>query len=198
MNGPARPAAPPAAATARQRAEAAGFSGSSSAEVGYLLRTLAASRPAGRAAESGTGFGVGAAWLLDGLGPSGSLVTVERDEARWRAAQQLLAHDGRASVLHGDWRLLRAHAPFDLVFADGGGKRDAPDELVALLAPGGLLVLDDFTPADGWPPRHEGEVDELRLRYLLHPALHTLEVAVGPREAVIIGALRAGGSRTTA
>ena len=48
------PAVPPAALLARRRAEAAGFAFSSSDEVGRLLRTLAATRPAGRVAESGT------------------------------------------------------------------------------------------------------------------------------------------------
>ncbi len=192
-SGPARPPAPPAALLARRRAEASGFAHSSSDEVGRLLRTLAAARPHGRVAESGTGFGVGAAWLLDGLGPDGTLVTVERDESRWREARDLLAGDRRAHVVRGDWRLLQAHAPFDLVFGDGGGKRDAPDELVALLAPGGVLVLDDFTPADGWqdwPPRHAGEVDALRLGYLLHPALSATEVAVSARESVIVATRR--------
>ncbi len=198
--GPARPPAPPTALLARRRAETSGFAHSSSDEVGRLLRALAAARPHGRVAESGTGFGVGAAWLLDGLGPDGTLVTVERDEPRWRAARELLAGDGRAHVVHGDWRLLQGHGPFDLVFGDGGGKRDAPDDLVALLAPGGVLVLDDFSPSHGWrdgpdwPPRHEGEVDELRLRYLLHPALHAAEVAVSAREAVIVATRRLSSS----
>ena len=39
-----------------------------------------------RIAEIGTGFGVGAAWLLAGMDPTASLVTVEVDAERAKAA----------------------------------------------------------------------------------------------------------------
>src|SRR5262245_12034152 len=47
-----------------------GFGMASEHRVGALLRVLAASRPAGRVLELGTGTGVGAAWLLEGMGPA--------------------------------------------------------------------------------------------------------------------------------
>jgi predicted O-methyltransferase YrrM len=48
----------------------------------------------------------------------------------------------------GDWSLARERAPFDLLFSDGGPKRAPgdPEKLAALLRPGGLVVLDDYTP----------------------------------------------------
>ncbi len=48
------------------------------------------------------------------------------------------------------------------------------------------VLADDFTPAEGWPPRHAGEVDALRLGYLLDPRL----VTVAPDAEVIVGARR--------
>ena len=46
--------------------------------------------------------------------------------------------------MQGDWRDdLPERAPFDLVFADGGG---AYGRVADLLAPGGILVKDDLTP----------------------------------------------------
>ncbi|PSK70873.1 hypothetical protein C6W96_19630 [Streptomyces sp. CS149] len=101
------------------------------------------------------------------------------------------ADDDRVSVLAGDWRLLERHAPFDVFFGDGGGKRDDPEKVVELLAPGGLLLLDDFTPSPHWPPRFEGEVDELRLFYLTHPALDAAEVLTTPTSSVVVAARRA-------
>ena len=156
---------------------------------------LAAAKPGGRLAESGTGYGVGAAWLLSGLAPAGPdapgrLVTVERDAGRAAAAPALFTDDARVRVLTGDWRLLADHAPFDVLFCDGGGKRDDPDAVVDLLAPGGLLVLDDFTADHHWPPRHEGAVDTLRVRYLTHPALVAVGVVVRGSEGVVVAARR--------
>ncbi|MBB4715676.1 hypothetical protein BJ965_005558 [Streptomyces luteogriseus] len=130
-------AVPARVLAAERLAAEAGFEKSCIAEVGRLLRTAAASKPGGVVAESGTGSGVGTAWLHSGLGDGARLVTVERDEGLARRAAGVFADDGRVSVLTGDWRLLEQHAPFDVFFCDGGGKRDAPGRVVELLAPGG-------------------------------------------------------------
>ncbi|NUU26010.1 MAG: transferase [Streptomycetaceae bacterium] len=158
--------------------------------MGRLLSLAATAKPAGTIAESGTGAGVGSAWLHSGLGPKARLITVERDEELARRAAGLFADDPRVSVLTGDWRLLEAHAPFDVFFCDGGGKRDAPASVVELLAPGGLLILDDFTPSPHWPPRYDGQVDELRLLYLTHPSLDATEIRTTATSTAIIAARR--------
>ncbi|MDQ0712944.1 putative O-methyltransferase YrrM [Streptomyces luteogriseus] len=173
---------------AERLAAEAGFEKSCIAEVGRLLRTAAAAKPGGVVAESGTGSGVGTAWLHSGLGDGARLVTVERDEQLARRAAGVFADDSRVSVLTGDWRLLEQHAPFDVFFCDGGGKRDDPERVVELLAPGGILVLDDFTPSTEWPPRFEGEVDELRLFYLTHPDLDATEVLTTPTSSAVVAA----------
>ncbi|MCX5166737.1 O-methyltransferase [Streptomyces antibioticus] len=184
-------ALPPRVAIAERVASEAGFQQGCIPEVGRLLRLAAASKPHGLIAESGTGAGVGTAWLHSGLGAGARLVTVERDEELARRAAEIFADDDRVSVLTGDWRLLERHAPFDVFFCDGGGKRDDPGRVVELLAPGGLLVLDDFTPSPHWPPRFGGEVDELRLFYLTHPALEATEVLTTPVSSAIVAARRA-------
>ncbi|MER5640067.1 class I SAM-dependent methyltransferase [Kitasatospora sp. NPDC002227] len=168
-----------------------GFGKSSRPEVGRLLAAVAASKPNGVIAESGTGVGVGTAWLHSGLGAGARLVTVERDAEPARRAAELFAEDERVQVLHGDWRLLEQHAPFDVFFCDGGGKRDDPQRVVDLLAVGGVLVLDDFTPSAEWPPRFGGEVDELRVYYLTHPALRAAEVLTTPGSSALL-AVRQG------
>ena len=59
---------PPAvlAAIARE-AVALGFPMASDAKTGSLLRTLAASKPAGTFLELGTGTGMATAWMLEGM-----------------------------------------------------------------------------------------------------------------------------------
>ncbi|PRY01599.1 O-methyltransferase [Allonocardiopsis opalescens] len=185
----ARPVPPRVAAAERAAAEA-GFEHSCIPEVGRLLGLAAAAKPHGVVAESGTGSGVGTAWLHSGLGAGARLVTVERDADLARRAAGVFADDDRVSVLTGDWRLLERHAPFDVFFCDGGGKRDDPEGVVGLLAPGGLLILDDFTPSPHWPPRFGGEVDGLRLFYLTHPALEATEVLTTPVSSALVAARR--------
>lgn len=181
---------PPRVVAAERVAAEAGFEKSCTSEVGRLLSLAAAAKPHGVIAESGTGSGVGTAWLHSGLGAGARLVTVERDDELARRAAGVFADDDRVSVLTGDWRLLERYAPFDVFFCDGGGKRNDPESVVELLAPGGLLILDDFTPSPHWPPRFGGEVDELRLFYLTHPALDATEVLTTPATSAVVAARR--------
>ena len=180
---------PPTVTEAERSAAEAGFTRSCIPEVGRLLSAAAAAKPRGVIAESGTGAGVGTAWLRSGLGPDARLFTVERDIRLADRAGKLFADDPRVEVLTGDWRLLEAHAPFDVFFCDGGGKRDDPERVVELLAPGGVLIMDDFTPApDGpdWPPRFDGQIDELRVFYLSHPRLAAAEVRTTATSSAVI------------
>lgn len=171
---PARPNKPPLV----ERAEARAFERSCAPEVGQLLHALAAQRGRERVGEIGTGVGVGTAWIASALPPGVPLFTVENDPARAAAARELFADDPDVYVLEGDWRELEGEAPFDLLFVDARPAKGDPD-VVGLLAPGGVAVLDDFTPGYADP-------DPLRELWLGHPDLASVEMAVSPMMAVIV------------
>lgn len=171
---------PPLVARATELAERLGFERSCDAETGRLLHALAAQRGRTRVGEIGTGAGVGAAWIVSALSPDVPFVTVEQDDERARAVASLFAEDESVTALAGDWsELMPGEAPFDLLFVDARPAKHAVDDVVALLAPGGTAVLDDFTPGYADP-------DPLREAWLGHPRLAALELAVSPRMAVIL------------
>lgn len=148
------PTPPAALAAIRRDTQALGFPLSSDAETGMLLRTLAASKPGGRLLELGTGTGHGTAWLLDGMDAAARLTTVDVNPANVAVAQRHLGHDHRVTfhVDDGLGFLAAATGPFDLIFADAmPGKYEGRDTALALLALGGLYVVDDLLPKDDWP-----------------------------------------------
>ena len=178
---------PPLVELARAVAARLGFERSCSDETGRLLHLLANQRGRARVAEIGAGAGVGAAWILSGLRPEATFVSVEPDDARAAAVTDLLSGDENARVLHGAWReVLPGEGPFDLVFADGGGIQTKLDEtLLGLLAPGGTLVLDDLTPDCTGP-------DPVRDLWLRHPRVAAMELRVSDCESVIVAVLQSG------
>ncbi|MGV9571866.1 O-methyltransferase [Streptomyces nigra] len=163
---------PPLVERALAMARAHGFPHSCRPEQGRLLYALAggAERLIG---ETGTGCGVGLAWLAEGARPGVRLVSVERDEERARLAAEVFAGRPEVEILHGDWRRIEEHGPYDLLVLDGGGAAkggaDGAADPARLLVPGGRVVVDDFTPATAWPPRYGGEVDRPRMHWLRHP-----------------------------
>jgi predicted O-methyltransferase YrrM len=172
------------------------FERSSIPEIGRLLAVLVAARPAGRFAEIGTGCGVGSAWVVDALGSEGSLVTVEQDDERAAAASRLFGDYDNVRVLHGDWHeLLPPEAPFDLLFFDGGHwkRGDVPAEstqALNLVAPGGVVVIDDLTPESLWPEEWRGQPDAPREFWLNHPELVATELLTTPESAAILAVRR--------
>jgi predicted O-methyltransferase YrrM len=186
---------PPLVARAVAAARESGFANSCRPEQGLLLRALAGGG-AGVIGETGTGCGVGLAWLAVGAGPGVRLVSVERDPARARLAAEVFDGDDRVTVLCGDWREIAAHGPFGLLVLDGGGggkaSSEEPADPGALLAPGGTVVIDDFHPAEPgvWPPLHEGEPDRARLHWLEHPALRSVELRLAADLATVVGVHR--------
>lgn len=170
-------------------AERLHFGNSCTPGTGRLLAALAAAAT-GPVAESGTGCGVGTAWLRSGLRDGERLLTVERDAQRAAAVRRLFADDPAVTVLYDDWRALAAHAPFGLLFLDGGGKAGGPRAVAALVAPGGIVVLDDFAPCDDWPPTYRGEVDALRVAWLSDPRFAVAEVRTRADQAALIATRR--------
>ncbi len=167
-----------------------GFANSCLPSHGRLLQLLAGGVDAGIIGETGTGCGVGLAWLASGARSGVRLVSVERDGALAEAACDVFHEVAEVAIVHGDWRELRASGPFDLLALDGGGQGKCdeppldPDEW---LRPRGLLVMDDFTPGGGWPPLHEGRSDTARQHWLLHPQLLTVELRTQPDAATLVG-----------
>jgi predicted O-methyltransferase YrrM len=175
---------PPLVRRAHALAAELGFTKSCRDEDGALLHVLAGSRGIGRAAEIGTGVGVGAAWIASALPPGAPLVTVEVDPALAAAAARLFGEDTDVRVLAGAWQdVLPPEAPFDLLFVDADDAKDDVEATLGLLAPRGLVVLDDFTPARPGP-------DARREVWLGHPELAGVEVLTAPSAATIVASRR--------
>lgn len=155
--------------------------GSSIPAVQRLLAVLAAGR---RAAEAGTAFGEGAAAIAS---TAASLVTVELDPERAAVAAERLSGFPNAELLVGDWHdLLPRRAPYEFLFLDSTFKRQPEEDgplAVSLLAPGGLLVADDFTPNRPGP-------DPAREFLFAYPELVATELLTTPETAAIVAARR--------
>ena len=144
--------------------EAMSFGMISEPKVGALLAALAASKPAGRFLELGTGTGHGTAWLLAGMDAASTLDTVDTDDGVVAVARRHLADDARARfhVMDGAEFLRGAPGQFDLIYADAWpGKFSHLDDALALLRPGGVYVIDDLLPQANWPDGHAPKVPML-------------------------------------
>lgn len=130
-----------------------------------LLRTLAASKPAARFLELGSGTGLATAWLLDGMDSQSHLTTVDNDEPLLDILKKHLGEDSRLKVVcaDGDEFLQSLHGQyFDFIFADTWpGKYRLLDETLELISPSGLYVIDDMLPQANWPEGHAEKVDHL-------------------------------------
>jgi predicted O-methyltransferase YrrM len=153
---------PPALDAILAETSALGFTMASEPKVGALLAALAASKPAGRVLELGTGTGHGTAWLLFGMDRQSSLDTVDTDANVVAVARRNLSADCRVTFHVADGAEFVSHAPhesFDLVYADAWpGKFSHLDEALALLRPGGIYVIDDLLPQPNWPKGHAPKV----------------------------------------
>jgi predicted O-methyltransferase YrrM len=153
---------------------AIGFGMASEEKAGSLLRALAASKPAGRILELGTGTGVGCAWLLAGMDADSRLVSVDNDSQAQAIARRHLGSDPRVTFCLSDGaEFLKTLPPktFDLVFADTwAGKFTHLDEALDLVRVGGIYVVDDLLPQANWPEGHGAKVPLL---------IHELETRPG-------------------
>ena len=133
------------------------------------------------------------------MGPTASFVTVEVDDERAAACAELFAGLPNVRVLDGDWHaLLPSEAPFDLLFFDGGGwKRSPPQQMRAeseraleLVAPGGVVVMDNLTPEHLWPAEGPTWPDALRELWLGSDGLLATEVLTTPDSSAIVAVKR--------
>ena len=144
---------------------AAGFTMASEPLTCSLLRTLAASKPAARILELGSGTGLSTAWLLDGMDAASQLVTVDFDQSLLDILYRHLGADARLKAVcsDGDDFVRSLHGQrFDLIFADTwAGKYQLLDEVLEMLNPAGLYVIDDMLPQPNWPAGHADKVAHL-------------------------------------
>jgi predicted O-methyltransferase YrrM len=142
-----------------------GFAMVSEPKVGAFLAVLAATKPGGRLLELGTGTGHGTAWLLSGMDSAAHLDTVDTDATVVAIARRHLEADARVSfhVVDGaDFIQQSPRGRYDLIYADAWpGKFSHLDEVLALLRPGGLYVIDDLLPQPNWPEGHAPKVPAL-------------------------------------
>lgn len=123
-----------------------------------LLRTLAASKPSGKFLELGTGTGLSTSWILDGMDKSSTLVSIDNDKSVLNIAKTHLGKDSRLSLVLSDgedWILTNIKKRFDYIFADTWhGKYLLLEEVLDMLNPGGLYIVDDMLPQANWPEGH--------------------------------------------
>lgn len=148
-----------------RESSALGFDRGSATEIGHLVRFLAATKPAGRFLEIGTGAGHGTAWILDGMDKSSTLTSIEVRQECSLIAQKYLGSDPRVTFVVGDGDAFLESseaASYDLIFADSPpGKRDYPERALRLLKPGGIYVGDDMMPQDDWFDEYFPEAEKM-------------------------------------
>lgn len=181
---------PPVVEQAHRLSHRLGFMRSCRNETGRLLATLAAAST-GTLAETGTGSGTGAAWIRSGMRADAHLITAEHDEKLAAAVREVFEGDDQVEVVQADWTQLADRAPFSLLFLDvSEAKVAGPDTVADLMRPGGVVVMDDFTPYDGWPPMFGGRVDTVRQVWLTDPRFVTAEVMVAADSSVLVATRR--------
>ena len=133
-----------------------GFEMASDHLTGSLLRTLVASKPAGKFLEIGTGTGLATAWMLSGMDEKSILLTVDQNPAVTAIAEKHLGNDSRLDIRTQDGLALLEEVQgkyFDLIFADTWpGKLSKPELALDLLKVGSFYVVDDMNNLNN-PPR---------------------------------------------
>lgn len=134
-----------------------------------LLRTLAASKPKSKFLELGTGTGLATSWILDGMDPSSSLISIDNDKKLLEIAGSFLGTDKRLQLIATDgeeWVMSNRHARFDYIFADTWhGKYLLLDEVLEMVNPGGFYIIDDMIPQPNWPDGHHEKAISL-MKYM--------------------------------
>ncbi|MEW6297472.1 MAG: class I SAM-dependent methyltransferase [Thermodesulfobacteriota bacterium] len=134
-------------------------------KTGSLLRLLAASKPRARVLELGTGTGISAAWLLEGMDDASTLISVDNDAQCQAVARKHLGDDPRVTFICQDgekFLQLVQGQQFDVVFADTWpGKFSALELALNVVAVGGYYIIDDLLPQANWPEGQALRVSEL-------------------------------------
>ena len=149
--------------------ERSGFTMASDMLTGTLLRSLAASKPAGKFLELGTGTGLSTSWILDGMDQAASLISIDNDPIFLEIASRFLSVDKRLHLIEIDgskWIEENKQHKFDYIFADTWhGKYLCLQEVLLMLNKGGFYIIDDMLPQPNWPDGHDEKVNNL-IKYL--------------------------------
>lgn len=133
--------------------------------IGSLLKTLIASKPKGNFLELGTGMGLSLSWMVDGMDSQSSLTTVDNDSNLIKIVKAYFENDDRVTIIcqdGGDWIEKYQGNRFDLIFADAWpGKYSHLENLLKLIKPGGIYVVDDMLEQPNWPNGHNDNVVRL-------------------------------------
>jgi predicted O-methyltransferase YrrM len=160
---------PPTYAAINDATKILGFTMASDMMTCSLLRTLAASKPAGKFLELGTGTGLSTSWILDGMDDQATLISIDNDPRLVEVASRFLGNDKRLDLIAtdgGEWISNNKHRKFDYIFADTWhGKYLLLEEALSMLNKGGLYIIDDMLPQPNWPEGHQEKVIKL-MQYL--------------------------------
>jgi predicted O-methyltransferase YrrM len=147
------------------RAAQQGFTASCDDLTGSFLRMLVATQKQSTILELGTGVGYSTTWILDGMDKSSKLYSVEMDEKCSNIAKEVLGDDSRLQLIVDDGgNYIEEHKSerFDLIFADTWpGKFYMVEEVLDMIKPGGVYIIDDLNPQPNWPNGHEEKVSTL-------------------------------------
>ncbi|MCZ2481620.1 methyltransferase domain-containing protein [Aquirufa nivalisilvae] len=156
---------PPTYLDIQEKTRVSGFSMASDVLTGSLLRTLAASKPASNFLELGTGTGLSTSWMLDGMDQKSSLTSIDNDDAFLSIAREYLGSDSRLELVNSDgedWVMSHLSHRYDFIFADTWhGKYLLLDEVLNMLNPGGIYVIDDMIEQANWPVGHSEKAAKL-------------------------------------
>ncbi|TBH76304.1 O-methyltransferase [Aquirufa nivalisilvae] len=156
---------PPTYLGIQEKTRVSGFSMASDILTGSLLRTLAASKPASNFLELGTGTGLSTSWMLDGMDQKSTLTSIDNDDAFLSIAREYLGSDSRLVLVNSDgedWVMSHLSHRYDFIFADTWhGKYLLLDEVLNMLNPGGIYVIDDMIEQANWPVGHSEKAAKL-------------------------------------
>jgi predicted O-methyltransferase YrrM len=142
-----------------------GFTMASDILTCSLLRTLAATKPAGKFLELGTGTGLSTAWILDGMDNNAQLTSIDNDPVFLDIARKHLGNNKKLSLVCADgeeWINNNSNKKFDYIFADTWhGKYLMLDKTLAMLNKGALYIIDDMLPQPNWPDGHHEKATNL-------------------------------------
>ncbi|GGJ91989.1 putative O-methyltransferase [Pilimelia anulata] len=146
------------------------------ADIGAMLRLLAAVRGARAVVEIGTGTGASGLWLLQGMRTDGVLTTIDLEAEHQRLARRLFAEAGyapsRTRMITGraqDVLPRLADGAYDMVFLDADPTETVSGVSAAerLLRPGGVLAVHGVLAGGRVDDPTARDPDTVALRELL-------------------------------